>query len=64
MILRGEGGYTRTERTVLMTTVGRRQLVALRQAVSDADPDAFMVIDPSHEVLGEGFKRLNVVARN
>jgi uncharacterized membrane-anchored protein YitT (DUF2179 family) len=57
-ILRGEGGYTRAERIVLMTTVGRRQLVALRQAVSAADPDAFMVINPSHEVLGEGFKPL------
>ena len=41
-----------------MTTVGRRQLVALRQAVSTADPDAFMVINPSHEMLGEGFKPL------
>jgi len=57
-ILRGEGGYTGAERIVLMTTVGRRQLVALRQAVSAADPDAFMVINPSHEVLGEGFKPL------
>ena len=36
-ILRGEGGYTGAERIVLMTTVGRRQLVALRQAVSDAE---------------------------
>ena len=57
-ILRGEGGYTGAERIVLMTTVGRRQLVPPRQAVSDVDPDAFMVINPSHEVLGEGFKPL------
>ena len=57
-ILHGEGGFTRAERIVLMTPVGRRQLVALRQAVSTAGPDAFMVINPSHEVLGEGFKPL------
>jgi hypothetical protein len=28
-----------------------------------ADPDAFMVINPSHEVLGEGFKPLTRVVR-
>lgn len=57
-ILRGEGGYTRQERIVLMATVGRRQLAALRAVVSAADPDAFMVVSDSHEVLGEGFKPL------
>jgi len=62
-LLRGEGGYSRNERIILMTTVGRRQLGALRQAVSAADPDAFMVINPSHEVLGEGFKPLTRVKR-
>ena len=62
-ILQGEGGYSRAERIVLMTTVGRRQLGALRQAVSAADADAFMVINPSHEVLGEGFKPLTRVKR-
>ena len=46
------------ERIVLMTTVGRRQLVALRHG-QHADPDAFMVINPSHEVLGGGFKPLS-----
>lgn len=62
-ILRGEGGFTGSERIVLMTVVGRRQLGTLRQAVSEADPDAFMVINPSHEVLGEGFKPLTRTRR-
>jgi len=31
---------------------------ALAMFANQADPQAFMVINPSHEVLGEGFKPL------
>lgn len=57
-LLRGEGAYTGTERVVLFTVVNRRQVPALREIVSQADPDAFVVISPSNDVLGEGFKPL------
>jgi uncharacterized membrane-anchored protein YitT (DUF2179 family) len=57
-ILRGEGGYTGEERKVLFVAVNRRQVPALREIVREADSEAFMVISPSHEVLGEGFKPL------
>lgn len=57
-LLRAEGGYTGTERLVLFTVVNNREVSALREIVSQADPDAFMVVSPSHEVLGEGFKPL------
>lgn len=62
-VLRGEGGYTGTERTILFTAVNRRQVPELREIVSQADPDAFVVITPSNEVLGEGFKPLTRVQR-
>ncbi len=57
-ILRGEGGYSGTERIMLFTAVNRRQVATLRELVSQADPDAFVVISPSNEVLGEGFRPL------
>ncbi len=60
-ILRGEGGYSGSERIMLFTAVNRRQVATLRQLVSEADPDAFVVISPSNEVLGEGFKPLTRV---
>lgn len=60
-ILRGEGGYSGSERIMLFTAVNRRQVSTLRQIVSEADPDAFVVISPSNEVLGEGFKPLTRV---
>ena len=57
-ILRGEGAYTGDERTVLFTAVIRRQVPELREIVRQADPEAFVVISPSNEVLGEGFRPL------
>jgi len=57
-LLAGEGGYTGLQRVVLFTVVSRREVATVRKIVSQADPQAFMVINPSHEVLGEGFKPL------
>ncbi len=57
-ILRGEGGYTGAERALLFTAIHARQVTALQEIVRQADPDAFLVVTPSHEVLGEGFKPL------
>ena len=57
-VLRGEGGYTGTEKVMLFTVVARHQVSALRNLVSEADASAFMVVAPSHEVLGEGFRPL------
>ena len=62
-ILRGEGAYTGAERTMLFTAVNRRQVPELREIVRQADPDAFVVISPSNEVLGEGFKPLTRTRR-
>lgn len=55
-ILTGAGGYTGAPRTMLFTVINRRQASQLRALVSHVDPQAFMVLNPSTEVLGEGFK--------
>lgn len=57
-ILPGEGGYTGAPRTMLFTVIHRREASRLRTLVSKVDPQAFMVLNPSTEVLGEGFKPL------
>ncbi len=62
-ILRGEGGYTGSERTLLFTAINNRQTPSLQELVRQADPEAFVVISPNHSVLGEGFKPLTRVSR-
>jgi uncharacterized membrane-anchored protein YitT (DUF2179 family) len=53
-----QGGYTQSGRLVVMAAVNRRQVPELRELVNNVDPGAFMVVSPSNEVLGEGFKPL------
>lgn len=57
-ILPGEGGYTGAPRILLFTVINRREASQLRNLVSQVDAHAFMVLNPSTEVLGEGFKPL------
>lgn len=57
-ILPGEGGFTGAPRTLLFAVINRREASQLRNLVSQVDPHAFMVLNPSTEVLGEGFKPL------
>ena len=55
--LEGRGGYTGAPKTVLMTAVKSRQISELKQLVQCIDPNAFMIVQPAHQVLGECFKR-------
>jgi len=50
------GQYTGEERTMLYVTIGRSQVRELKDAVSEVDPHAFMVIGMGQTAYGEGFK--------
>ena len=55
-ILHGQGAYTGTEKDVLMCAFKQREIAAIRDAVKEIDPDAFLIVCNAHEVLGEGFR--------
>lgn len=55
--LQGEGTYSRQERKVIFTVVRKQQLAELKRLVVEIDPDAFIVVQEAHQVLGEGFAR-------
>ena len=55
--LTAKGGYTDSERPVLMCVVDQTQFTKLKQVVKDIDPHAFVVVMDASEVLGEGFNR-------
>lgn len=56
-LLHAEGSYTHKEFRVVLTAVKRRQLVQLKQLVCQIDPDAFVIVQEAHQVLGDGFSR-------
>jgi uncharacterized membrane-anchored protein YitT (DUF2179 family) len=58
-ILTGKGGYSGEDRCILYCVVIRSEVAQLKAIISEADPQAFMVIGQAHEALGEGFKPMN-----
>jgi uncharacterized membrane-anchored protein YitT (DUF2179 family) len=51
-ILRGQGGYTGQEQRILYTVITFRELSSLKRLVSAIDPDAFVVVTDTLEVMG------------
>ena len=49
------GAYTKDNKQVVMTVVKREQARSLRNYVHEVDPDAFMMITNSSEIIGKGF---------
>ena len=55
--IKSRGLYLNVDREVIMTVVSLKDIQRLQELVKDIDPDAFMIINNVHEVLGEGFRR-------
>ena len=51
-ILKGEGGYTGKDQHVLYTVITFRELSRLKSLVRKTDPDAFVVVSETLEVMG------------
>ncbi len=56
-LLRGQGFYRRCDKYVLLSAVKRKQLAQLKDLVMSIDPDAFLILQDAHQVLGDGFRR-------
>lgn len=55
--LDGEGYYSRFDTKVILTVVKRQQLSELKDLVVTVDPNAFVIVQEAHQVLGDGFSR-------
>ena len=58
-LLHGEGAYTHEGRTVLLTVMKRHEAVLLRRYVRQVDPNAFVLIINTGEIVGNGFRSFN-----
>jgi uncharacterized membrane-anchored protein YitT (DUF2179 family) len=56
--LKGEGMFTGEEKQIIYTVVSRREVAILEEFISTIDPDAFITIMDTKEILGEGFMNL------
>lgn len=53
--LSGEGTYTHNDTKVILTAVKMQQIADLKRYVSEIDPNAFIIVQDAHQVLGDGF---------
>ena len=55
--LHGEGSYSHQNTKVVLAAVKRQQLTELKELVMELDPNAFVIVQEAHQVLGDGFAR-------
>lgn len=54
--LTATGGYTESEKPILMVVVHQTEFTRLKQVVKSIDSTAFVIVSDASEVVGEGFK--------
>lgn len=54
----GKGMYTNNEKQIIYTIVNRREVAILEEYIHSIDPDAFITVMDTREILGEGFHSL------
>lgn len=55
--LDGEGSYSHEKKKVVLTAVKMQQIADMKQIVAEIDPDAFIIVQEAHQVLGDGFTK-------
>lgn len=55
--LYGQGSYSGKDTKVVLTAVKKQQIAELKELVVSVDPDAFIIVQEAHQVLGDGFAR-------
>ena len=55
--LHGEGSYSGKQTKVVLVAIKRQQLAELKELVTNIDPNAFIIMQEAHQVLGDGFSR-------
>lgn len=56
-LLDGKGYYSGQDKHVILSAIKKNQVSELKNLVIEQDPDAFIILQEAHQVLGDGFKR-------
>lgn len=57
-VLDAKGAYLNHDKKVIITVMNRAQAVTLRKFIKDNDPDAFIFISNTSEIIGRGFRQV------
>ncbi len=57
-VYKAEGGYTKENKNVIVTTVSKGEYFMLKKELQNLDPDVFVIVRTVQEVIGSGFQKL------
>lgn len=57
-IFTGEGGYTGESKNIIYCVLERAQLMKVRKFLKENEPEAFVIVNDAHDVLGKGFEKI------
>ena len=63
-IIPSRGLFSGENKEMLMTVIHKKDLTKLTRCVKEADPNAFLVIQDTYHVLGEGYQPLDIIAES
>lgn len=55
-VLNGQGGFTGSDIKIIYTVLDTKQFITLKKFIKEENPEAFITVNESTEVLGEGFR--------
>lgn len=58
-LLKGTGGYSNQDLEVMICVVRKYQFSQIKEIIKEIDPDAFVFMTETEEILGEGFKSIH-----
>jgi len=53
--LKGSGMYNGVDKKIIMTVINRREVIILKDFIRKVDPDAFVMVSDTNEIMGDGF---------
>lgn len=56
-VYKAEGAYTHRDRVVILTVMDPKQAVLLERRIQSVDPEAFLMVTKSSEIMGKGFRK-------
>ena len=56
-VYKAEGAYTHRDRVVILTVMDPKQAVLLERRIQAVDPEAFLMVTKSSEIMGKGFRK-------
>lgn len=59
-VLQGKGAYSGQDKQILLCVVKRQQIVEIKKIVKNIDKSAFVIVNDTRDVFGEGFGNIDI----